>query len=86
MLERLNAFLEHWEPLWLFLVLVAETLVGVAILWWTVKEFKYDEDKDLQKKHRRTKTTKRTTNTKDGQSIVEESTEVSEPIQEKKDE
>lgn len=83
-MEELNKFLEYWEPLWLFLVLVAETVVGAAILWWTVKEYRYDEDKDIQKKHKRTKTTKKTTSTKDGGSVVEETTETSEPVEENK--
>ncbi len=85
MMTELNNFLGRWEPLWLFLVLVAETVVGAAVLWWTIAEFKYDEGKDLQKKQRRTKTTKKTTN-KAGESIVEETTETSEPIGESRNE
>lgn len=53
-----------------------------GILYYVAREFYYDRDKDLEKKHKKTRTTKKTTN-KAGESIVEESTEVSEPMQEK---
>jgi len=48
-------------------------------------EYFYDRDKDLEKKHKKTRTTKKTTN-KAGESIVEESTETFEPISENKHE
>lgn len=54
------------------------------ICWILTMEYFYDKDKD-EKKHRRTKTTKKTTS-KAGESIVEESTETSEPVQENKNE
>lgn len=54
-----------------------------GILYYVAREFYYDRDKDLEKKHRKTRTTKKTTS-KAGESIVEESTEVSEPIGESK--
>lgn len=60
---------------------IAEIVIAVYV----VREFYYDRDKDIEKKHRRTKTTKKTTS-KAGESIVEESTETSEPVQENKNE
>jgi hypothetical protein len=47
-------------------------------------EYFYDARKDELKKLRKTRTTKKTTSTKDGGSMVEESTEISEPMQEEK--
>jgi len=55
-------------------------LVECAILYVLVREYRYDEQKDLEKKQRRTKTTKKTTTHKDGTNITEESTEAIEPI------
>lgn len=78
-----NTWLEHWEPLWLFLILFIETIVSSLILWWTVKEFKYDEKKDLDKKQKRIKTTKKTTTKPGGETITEESTETHEPFETK---
>lgn len=52
-----------------------------GILYYVAREFYYDRDKDLEKKHKKTRTTKKTTS-KAGESIVEETSEVSEPIQE----
>lgn len=51
---------------------------------WLEKEFQYDEQKDLEKKQKKTRTTKKTTQNKDGGTTVEESSEVTEPIQEEK--
>ena len=51
------------------------------ICWILTMEYFYDAAKD-QKKQRRTKTTKKTTS-KAGESVVEESTETSEPVEEK---
>lgn len=56
-----------------------------GILYYVAREFYYDRDKDLEKKHKKTRTTKKTTS-KAGESIVEETSEVSEPIQESKSE
>lgn len=76
--------LDKYESLWLFIILLSELLVSSATLWWIIKEFKYDQRKDEAKAHKKTRTTKKTTQTKDGGSVVEESTEVSEPVQEEK--
>lgn len=51
------------------------------ICWILTMEYFYDKEKD-DKKHRRTKTTKKTTS-KAGESVVEESTEVSEPMEDR---
>lgn len=61
-------------------------LVEWAILIVIIMEYQYDKSKDDQKKHKKTKTTKKTTSKAGGDSIVEESTEVSEPIQENENE
>lgn len=81
MLHELNKFLEHWEPLWLFLVLFAETGAGFATLYILVKEYNYDANKDLAKAQKKTRTSKKTTQSKDGGTTVEETTEISEPMQ-----
>lgn len=59
---------------------VAEWLI-VAIL---IVEFFYDKAKDDAKKQKKTRTTKRTIPQVSGGNIVEETTEVSEPVEEKK--
>lgn len=74
-------FLEHWEPLWLFLILGIETIIGAVTLYWIVREYNYDKQKDDMRKQRKTRTTKKTTTSASGQSTVEESTEVVEPIE-----
>lgn len=50
-----------------------------GILYYVAREFYYDRDKDIEKKQRRTKTTKKTTN-KAGESVVEETTETTAPF------
>lgn len=72
---------EHWEPIWLFLILAIETVVGFAQLYWIIREYNYDKQKDDQKKQRKTRTTKKTTTSATGQSTVEETSEVIEPIE-----
>lgn len=76
----LREFIYHHEPLWLFIILFAGLLVELHSNYMLRKEYDYDKQKDDLKKQRRTKTTKKTTN-KNGESIVEESTEVSEPVE-----
>lgn len=63
---------------WTMLLLEAGILVVIIL------EYVYDRNKDIQKAHKKTRTTRKTTSTKEGGSIVEESTEVSEPVQEEK--
>lgn len=47
-MEALNAWLGHWEPLWLFILIGFEALIGVPIniatLYILILEFKYDKD------------------------------------------
>lgn len=71
-------WMAKWEPIWLAAILLAEWMTG---LYQRNREFRYDEAKDIEKKQKRTKTTKKTT-TQAGGTIVEESTETSEPIAE----
>lgn len=43
MLGPLNSLLEHWEPLWLFLILFGELCIGLRN-WFTLeKEYRYDK-------------------------------------------
>ncbi len=69
------------EHIWLFWQLNIEIVLGMLTAVYVVKEFHYDAAKDEAKK-RKTKTTKKTTENKDGGKVVEETTEVSEPIKE----
>jgi hypothetical protein len=75
------------EGIWLFYVLIAglfaETLMVIfqtIEIRWARKEFEYDEQKDLAKAQRKTKTSKKTTQSKDGGTTVEETTETTEPV------
>lgn len=77
-------FMARWEPLWLFCVLLLETYFGYQTLVWVKKEYAYDEQKDVEKKQKRTRTTKKTTTQPSGASITEESSEVVEPTGEQK--
>ena len=80
---ELNSLMSKWEPLWLFLILLTETLVGMATLAILILEYKYDAAKDAAKKQKRTKTSKKTTTSASGQSVTEETSEVIEPIETK---
>jgi hypothetical protein len=82
MLEIINAWLEHWYPLCWSIVFTIEMSVGIAILSMAIKEYRYDESKDLEKKQRKTRTTKKVTEQKDGAKVTEETTETSEPVKE----
>lgn len=55
-----------------------------GILYYVAREFYYDKTKDDIKKQRSTKTTKRTIPQISGGSVIEETTETTEPIEEKK--
>lgn len=77
--------IEHWEPVWLLLILSAELVVSSFTLYWVFKEFKYDEHKDIEKKQKRTRTTRKTTKGADG-SVTEENTEeIITPLEDKKE-
>ncbi len=70
----------NWIAIRDWLTFVAEWLiVGILIL-----EYFYDRNKDISKKQKKTRTTKKTTTSRDGIQTVEENIEVSEPIQEEK--
>lgn len=76
-----HEWMTTYEPEWLATILLIETLAGFCTLWILVKEYKYDEQKDLEKKQRKTKTTKKTSESKDGSKTTEEVTETSEPVE-----
>jgi len=66
------------------MVFLIEMSVGIAILSMAVKEYRYDESKDLEKKQKRTRTSTKVTENKDGGKIIEETTETTESIPEEK--
>jgi hypothetical protein len=72
-------FMNKWESIWLFTILVVETYIGFLTLSWVKREYFYDKDKD-ERRQKRTKTSKKTTTNPGGASVIEESVEVSEPI------
>jgi hypothetical protein len=69
-----------YEPIWLFLILFPEMVAGIYSAWILKKEFEYDENKDLEKKQRKIRTTKKTTTNPGGTSTTEETTETTEPV------
>lgn len=73
-----------YEPIWLFIFLLLGLVIEFHSNYMLRKEFDYDEQKDLEKKQKRTRTTKKVTTQPGGGSITEESVETSEPIQEDK--
>jgi hypothetical protein len=83
MLELLNAHLEHWYPSYWSILFITETVFTILLWRMAVAEYKYDEQKDIEKKQRRTKTSKKTTTSASGQSVTEETSEVIEPIETK---
>jgi hypothetical protein len=74
-------WMAKYEPYWLFAILFPEMIAGIYTAYMVKKEYQYDENKDLEKKQRRTKTTKKTTTNPTG-TVVEESVETSEPVPE----
>lgn len=78
-MNLLEAFTVY-EPIWLFIILIAGLAVELHSNYMLRKEYEYDEQKDLEKKQRRTKTTKKTTTQPSGASVVEEQTETVEPM------
>ena len=83
-MDRLRLLFEHWEPLWLAGILFFEGMIGIATFIVLIMEYKYDAAKDARKK---TKTVKRTVQSKGGNKVTEVTTEISEPVlEEKKDE
>jgi archaellum component FlaF (FlaF/FlaG flagellin family) len=76
----IHEWMTTYEPEWLFTILFIETLAGFCTLYILIKEYNYDANKDLEKKQKRTRTTKKTTTQPTG-TTVEETTEISEPVQ-----
>lgn len=81
-MENLLLWFSKWEPIWLFVVLCIETIVGIYTGIIVTMEYFYDAAKDEAKKQRRTRTSKKVTEQKDGAKVTEEVTEVSEPVKE----
>ena len=59
-------------------------VMELGILLYVGMEYHYDKNKDEAKKQKKTKTTRKTTPNPSGGNIVEEVTEISEPMEEKK--
>jgi len=78
MIELINTFLDKYEPIWLLVVLVCGLYYERETRNWTIKEFYYDKDKDDKK--RKTRTSKKITQSKDGGTVTEETVETSEPV------
>jgi hypothetical protein len=74
MFEHLNEVLTKWEGLWLFVVLIAGLCIEFHSNYMLRKEYEYDEQKDILRKQKRVRVTKKVTKNKDG-STVEENTE-----------
>lgn len=75
-----------WLADWLIVGLIIKSIGFEKKTYeMAVKEYEYDEQKDIEKKQRRTKTTKKTTTDKAGTITTEESTETVEPTGENKD-
>jgi len=60
MLNNVNSVLEHWEPIWLFLILAYEALIGTATFAVLIIEYWYDKQfneniKNARKERRRKK-------------------------------
>lgn len=50
-------------------------LMEAGILYYVAREFYYDRDKDIEKKQRKTRTTKKTTTMPSGDIVTDEQTE-----------
>jgi hypothetical protein len=79
--NHFHEWMTTYEPEWLAAILLIETLAGFCTLYILIKEYKYDEAKDNEKKQKRTKTTKKTT-TSPQSTITEEVVETTEPMAE----
>lgn len=84
MITELNKWLGDWQYIWFFVILFAGLMVEIHSNYMLRKEYDYDKAKDDRRK--RTRTTKKTTNKPGGETITEEQTETSEPVQEKNNE
>jgi hypothetical protein len=74
-------WMSKYESIWLFLILFPEMLAGLYSAWILKREFDYDEQKDIEKKQKRTRTTKKTTSNPGGVVTTEETSEVISPIE-----
>lgn len=71
LLNSTNSLLEHWEPLWLFLILGYEAVIGTATLVILLIEYWYDkqfnENIKASRKERRRKKFEEITNLTEGE-------------------
>lgn len=77
-------WIAKYESIWLFLFAILSLGFEAYTAFILKKEYDYDEAKDIEKKHKRTKTTKKVTTQPGGGSVSEETTETTEPIPEEK--
>lgn len=77
-------WMTKYEPIWLALILLVSVSLEAYTARMAKKEYDYDEQKDLEKKSKRTRTTKKTTTQPSGVSTTEETSEIIEPPQEPK--
>lgn len=77
-------WMAKWEPIWLAVAFIVSIAFEAYTAWMMKKEYDYDEQKDIEKKQKRTRTTKKTTTQPSGASVVEESSEIVEPTGEPK--
>mgnify|MGYP001274288186 CR=1 FL=1 len=65
---------------WIFGFSAFTAITELYICWILTAEYYYDFNKDIKKAQKKTKTSKKTTQSKDGGTTVEESVEVTEPM------
>lgn len=78
-------WITKYEPIWLFAFAIISLGFEAATTFILKKEYEYDEAKDLAKKQKRTRITKKTTTQPSGVSVIEESTETLESTGENHD-
>jgi len=73
MLFDLNAWLEHWYPLYWSIIFVIEMLLGIATLTILVIEYYYDKEVEESKSHKRRKSKRvKIVIDDDGQAVIME--------------
>lgn len=78
----MNDWINQYANIWLFWILMGELMAGIYTSVVVTLEYFYDANKDAQKKQRKTRTSKKVTEQRDGGKVTEEVTEVSEPMKE----
>lgn len=77
-------WMTKYEPIWLATAFIISILFEAYTAYMVKREYDYDEQKDIEKKQKRTRVTKKVTTQPGGGSVTEESTETTEPVQEEK--